>query len=361
LFGFGWSVAWWYAAGIRILPESRRYALEFELFLFVAGVALLHRLSQSSNPLLRLRGAATAVVLSAFGLAQLWNYTTQGFARRNPIPKEQTIEHRLALRLAALAPRGRVFASGGLRFRLNSWLPVPQVGGSFESGLDNRLPLQLAFQVRTGVNSQPGRESLDAIAELKTLGVEYLVVHGPKSREHYRDFWNPKKFEGYLEVVHREEDDTIYRVPFTSYAHLARSEELPDWPRGSILPVLEPDAAASEDPARPKLRAEWRGPNSMVIEGPMRENMYVSVHVSDHSGWVALQDGIPIVHEPDWMGLMVLTPRPSAHSRIELRFDGTPEQRAFAALSVLVWLAAAIYLIRNLRWPTRVRPPSLTP
>jgi len=51
------------------------------------------------------------------------------------------VEYRLAEWIAQHPPEGRVFASGGLRFRLNSWFDIPQVGGGFETGLQNRFPV----------------------------------------------------------------------------------------------------------------------------------------------------------------------------------------------------------------------------
>jgi hypothetical protein len=39
---------------------------------------------------------------------------------------------------------GRVMASGGMRFRLDSWFDIPQVGGGFETGLQDRIPVDLA-------------------------------------------------------------------------------------------------------------------------------------------------------------------------------------------------------------------------
>ena len=56
-------------------------------------------------------------------------YATKDNGKWAPFPKEQTIEYRLARWIADRNPTGRVFAFGGLCFRLNSWFDVPQVGG----------------------------------------------------------------------------------------------------------------------------------------------------------------------------------------------------------------------------------------
>lgn len=206
-FGFGWLVLWFYGRGLNTIPESRRYALEFELFLVVALFEYFRLVLRRPRPVAWFCVLVPAVCLVAAGWNQTRRYTTQGFSARNPVPVEQTIEYRLARKLAELKPEGRVFVSGGLRFRLNSWFPIAQVGGGFESGLKDRTPVVLADRIRATASGE------EAIRDLRALGVEYVVVHGEGSREHYRDFKHPKKFERLLEVAHREEDDTIYRVP----------------------------------------------------------------------------------------------------------------------------------------------------
>jgi hypothetical protein len=72
------------------------------------------------------------------------------------------------------------------------------------------------------------------VLQLKAIGAEYLVVHGPRSKEYYHDFKNPEKFDGLLESVYREEDDVIYRISVSSLAHLVRPNEVPPEP-----PLLE--------------------------------------------------------------------------------------------------------------------------
>ena len=346
-FGFGWVVLWFYNRGINTLPESRRYALEFELF-FVLLIFEYFRLTlRRPRPVAIFCTVILAFFLVTAGWAQVGRYTTQGFGRRNPVPVEQTIEHRLAAKLASLKPRGRVYASGGLRFRLNAWFEIPQVGGGFESGLRNRTPVVLAHQVRTGLNSTPGQETADAILALRTMGVEYIVVHGTKSREHYRDFSNPLKFDGVLELVHREEDDSIYRVPYRSLAHLVRWEERLEWPRASKLPRLSPYVAAMDDPSRSPLATEWIGNNQLRISGRVDPEMLVAVPVSYDAGWRATQGDHEVEILRDSLGFLMLRAEPVSSPPIVLTYRGTPEPYLMSGLSALVWLAALARLRRE--------------
>lgn len=343
-FGFGWVVLWFYQRGINTLPESRRYALEFELFFLILIFEYFRLALRRPRPV-----AVFCTVIPLFFLIQAvrpdtGRYLTQGFGRRDPIPRERTIEYRLAAKLASLNPQGRVYASGGLRFRLNAWFDIPQVGGAFESGLRNRMPITLAYQVRTGLNSLPGQEAADAILALRTMGVEYIVVHGAESREHYRDFTNPLKFEGILELVHREEDDSIYRVPFHSLAHLVLWEDRLEWPRESKLPLLARYVAAMD--AFPKLSTAWTG-GQFRITGPIEPHTLVAVAMSHDDGWHAVQGDREIEILKDNLGFMMLRASPARNAKIVMSYRSTVEPYLMAALSGLVWLGAFAWL----RWP----------
>lgn len=338
---FLWIVLWFYWGGLNTVPESRRYALEMEMFLMLA-VFEWFRLAMRA-PVLPLRYFAVCIALAVVvsGWGQVWKYCTQGFGQRHPLPRESTIEYRIAQRLAALNPQGRVLASGGLRFRLNSWFEIPQVGGGFESGLKTRMPLNFGYQIRMGERLP------DIVRELETLGVEYVVVHGPKSREYYRDFKSPRKFEGVLAEVWREEDDVIYRVPFSSLAHAVAPEELSLGQPFGVLSPLDPYPAAIGDPARPKLTAVWNGASDLSIDGPIAEGRVASVQVNYDSGWRAEQDGRSIAVERDKLGYLVVRAMPSPMARIHLAYRGTPEQYGMAALSLMVWAGSMIAALRN--------------
>ena len=348
-FTFGWLATAWYVYGLDTIPESRRYALEFELFLLVAIAEALRLALSRPNPTVRLCAAGAAGVALLVGLPQLWAYTTQKAALWKPAPREQTVEYRLAQWLAQHPSSGRVFASGGLRFRLNSWFDIPQVGGGFESGLRNRMPVDLAYRIRTAKELRPGREAQDTVTELKALGVDYVVVHGPNSKEYYRDFERPERLAEMLPVAYREADDTIYRLAAPRLAQPVTPEELPGKVAEHRPWVLEPYVAAMEDTGRPLLRTRWQDPGTLVLDGEVPPGHLLALRVNYDAGWRATQNGQEIQTAEDRLGYLVLHAAASPAAHIELRYRGTREQRVMAALSATAWIAALVALWRR-RW-----------
>jgi hypothetical protein len=346
-FVFGWIATAYYIYGVDTIPESRRYAIEFEFFLVLALVEGIRLTLQSPNQTVRLCAWCTGGVLLLAGLPQVFSYTTQGWDRWRPVARETTIEYQLAHWLSAHPAQGRVFASGGLRFRLNSWFDVQQVGGGFETGLRNRVPVDLAWDIRAASHPRPGREAEDTLLELKALGVEYVVVHGPNSREYYRDFVRPERLGAGMQAVYRTEDDTIYQIPVRGLANLVRRGELADTHAKEHHDMLERYAAAIGDTSRPALRARWMDMSTLAIAGPTPEGQLVSVQVNADSGWHATQDGKGIPIGQDRLGFIVLEPAPAAATRIELRHTATLEQQLMATLCALAWLASLVAFWRT--------------
>jgi hypothetical protein len=198
---------------LDVLPEAHRYAMEFELFLILALCAWAQAAWNSG-----LRSRQAIVVLFALamlsqGLYQPLQFVGSGWSWFQPVKTASTIEYQMAKWLADHGGQGRALVSGGLRFRINAWFDVPIAGGGFESGTKSRTPVEWASRIRHDLN-----DAEQAIARMQAMGIEYVVVHGPKSSEFYRDYRDPLKFEGKLERVYTSGDDVIYRVPFRSLA-----------------------------------------------------------------------------------------------------------------------------------------------
>lgn len=348
-FVFGWICTAHYLYGVDPIPESRRYAIEFELFLALALIEYLRLMLKSTNQTIRLCAYGMGGMLLLAGAPQLYSYMTQGW-QWLPIEPESTIEYQVADWIHQHPPQGRVFASGGLRFRLNSWFDLAQVGGGFETGLRNRVPVDLVYDIRGG------HEPEETLLKLKALGAEYVVVHGPKSKEYYRDFVRPERITGTLPVVFHTADDTVYALPPRRMAFLIRPEEVAQTDAREHREVLERYVSAIDDPARPVLRTQWLGTNTLSMTGPAPAGDVVTVQVNADPGWQATQDGREIPMAQDKLGFVVLHPTPAANTRLELHFGGTLEQRLMALLCGLTWITCLAVLWRTRRTlPTEAR------
>lgn len=347
-FGFGMPVMLFYRYGVNPFPESRRYALEFELFVILIWVAVVRMLR--AKPDWRWRWAGTFVLLVGLlsETPHVVKYATHFYANWNPVRVEDAKQHKVAAAIAALQPRGRVFASGETRFRLNAWYPIPQAGGVFESGLKSRAALAIAYQLRTDLGMPAGREGETSVHLLHALGAEYVVVHDATSDDFYRDFKNPKKFEGVLEKVWSDGGDAIYRVPDFRFAMPVTGDELP---RGlAIDGDRNPWRKYSEavaDKARPQLDFRWRTARHAAITGALQSGATVAINVPHDPNWRAYLNGQPVPLAKTAVDTMVAGPLPAAGRQLDLRFEPSTEEYACAAISILTILCCLGYSLRK--------------
>lgn len=348
VFGYGLPVILFYRYGINAFPESRRYALEFEVCLLLLIVYAVRFLITDRRFGVRSLGWLTLLAFLLWQTPIVTRFLGHRYQKWQPVAKEETTEHRVASALSNLHPTGRVFASGGTRFRLNSWYPIPQVGGVFETGLKTRLPLIIGYQVRSDLGLAPGREAEESIMMLRAFAVEYIVVHGPNSEEFYRDYKNPRKFEGVLEKVWEEKDDAIYRVTPVRYAHLVKTAEIPTITiQYGYQKPWYPYVNALLDPARPALDFRWDNARHATITGALPQGMHVAFAIPWDPNFRAYQNGVPVPVRANSTGLMVTEPLPAASNSLELRFEPSWEERGCAILSLGAALFCAWRLARR--------------
>ncbi len=353
---FLWIAGGFYLYNFDTIPESRRYVLEFEFFLFLALFAWLKFALDSREGVDRFAASLALFLLLLQSSTQLSLSFTRKWSDWGLRDAAQTLEFNLARWLESQQPRGRVFVSGGLRFRLNARTRLHQIGGTFESGLRNRLAPQYFYQVRTDADSAPGQEALDALRELTAIGAEYAVVHDTQSEEFYRDIKSPAKFQALGPVVFSPTPhDRIHRLPFRSLAHLVKPEE---FPRDIYKNTLPPFHAALTDPARPTLAVSELHPGHWRISGPIPAGHHIAFSMNWDPGWRASQDGQPLTPHSNALGLITLPARPSSHSTIDLIFTPSTEQQSLAVLSALAWIASISLCIRSRSWPASTSTPS---
>jgi hypothetical protein len=332
------------------IPESRRYALEAEMFFFCVVAEAGRRLSALGSRVMRDVAVAGVTAVAAYGSFQAHAYIVHTWILMRPSPRELHPEFRVARLLNERSTEGRVYVSGGTRFRLNSWFAVPQLGGTFESGLENRAVLPVIYHVMTGRQSPLEHRVRDAVWLLRAMGVEYFAVHGAKSREHWRDINHPWLFRQELTPVWEEGDDAVYQLPFRSLANLVSPEELPRaLPTGANVPLIEPFIRALDDESRPRARLRRISNSEFEVESAAPGGLWLNVAVSHHPGWRVTQDGQPVEVQASVLGQMVVKPRPAASSTFRFRYLPSWQQVVGSAVSLLAWVVSLAVLWRGRR------------
>jgi hypothetical protein len=305
-------------AGVHLVPQPQRYHLEFELAVALTLAFALSRLLRGTDVRQRpVVAAVTALVILA-QVAHLRKYATR---QLGPIAIEQTVEYSASRWLDENLPGKRVFAAGSTQFWLNAFADNPQLGGGFDEGMRNpRTP-----HVRYGIPYLISDGEM-AAAWLRAYGVQAVVVGGEQTRDVYRVFRDPAKFEGVLPELWRDGDDVIFGVPHRSDS-LAKVIRRADVVAKTPLDQNDTEAMlryvrAFEDASLPVAEIEWRDAGTATIEAELRREHVVSVQISHHPGWSATVDGRKVAIRRDGLGQMIVEPRCDGPCRIELRYDG---------------------------------------
>jgi hypothetical protein len=230
---------------------------------------------------------------------------------------------------------------GSSAYWLTAFSDTPELGGGFEQGRIDEVLGPASSWIYNGTGEQ-------AVLWLKALGVQAVAVSGPGSTEAYRDFADPRKFEGVLEPLWRDGGDVLYRVgKRASLARVVPRTELVARTPGSESDVepLRRYVAALEDASMPEARVTWANAHSGRIETDLGVGQAVSVQMAWHRGWRASEEGTSIAIERDALGMMTIFPRGSGKVAIDLEYDGGVEMRiakwvsGITALILLGWAA----------------------
>jgi hypothetical protein len=242
---------------------------------------------------------------------------------------------------------------GSIAHWANAFTPTPQFSGSEGTMAYS----QIQQRAMTAIYDDA------SIAWLKAYGASAVVVPGPGSREFWKPFAHPEKFDGVLPSLGSEDGVTIYRVPqrSLSLAHVVPESALVmQTPMQAPIQTPMPSAgtqlgrykldryiAALDDAAFPEAPLQWQGRNRMRIRAVAKPGQVISIQVSYHPGWHARIDGRPAAVHADGLGLMWLRPEPNGASSVEMDYDGGWELRLCRWLSLVGILVAAVCLLRG--------------
>jgi hypothetical protein len=328
-------------ARIAILPQPERYHVEMEMGLCLALVFGARHLLALAHP--RARAAALALFL-AFLAWQALCYRDYATGLIQSIDITRTIQYKTAKWIDANLKGQRAMVSGDTGTWFNVFTDNPQLGAEHEPFSPNLMADIAVYTIYTGQNAGD-RDAEYSILWLKAYGCHAITVPGPQSREDYRPFRNPRKFEGVLPLLWHDEDDYIYAVPqrSQSLAHVIPADSAVVRPpiHGLDVPEVARFVAAMENPALPLADFSWRSDTRARINTEAHPGQVVALQVSYDPGWVATANGRAAAVTRDGIGLITLHPSCDGRCEILLSFDGGAQRKICLGLSALVMFGVA--------------------
>ena len=342
--------------GPHFIPQPTRYKFELELAVAWLGVFALRPLIQRLLPRYR---AAVAILLAAAAVGQAVSHRQVAKEILCPVNVAASLEYRSAKWAEANLPGQRVMMTGSMGAWLDAFTDEPQLGGQSYSTALNWMEQIAIYTVYSDQNAGD-RGAEFSLLWLQALGAQAIAVSGPQSPEAWRPFVHPRKFDGVLPVLWREDDTTIYRVPQVSIelAHVMRPAQLVSHPpiHGLDVADLRTYVAALENPTAPSATLEWLGSNRAVVRTRMEPSEVVSTQINYHPGWHARVAGTERRVYADGLGLMAIDPQCTGDCEIDLEFDGGVESKMCLAASAAVLLAVLAGFFWRARRDSNPRP-----
>jgi hypothetical protein len=334
--------AHWFKINIIPQPERFHLGMEIGLVMLAAGIAVL-----VVSRWRRVYYAALVVTLLA---AAVQTRTYARYAKRLAAPFDvtQTLEYQVTRWMESALPGQRVFIAGSTQFWMNAWSDQPQVTGCCLPGMPNPMDWIVSWQVPSGAGAGD-RDAEIALLWMRMWGAQAVVVNGPHSRDAYRAWANPAKFDGILPKVWERGDDRVYRIPSrtTSLAHIIHADEVVSRSpiNGIDTDPLKAFVRAIEDPTRAEASLVWTSRHSARINADLAPGDLVSVQETWARGWHAAVSGKRREVSKDGMGLMVIHPVTSGKAAIDLYYDGGVESWVFDVLCVLGWVGLVGWVV----------------
>jgi hypothetical protein len=336
-----------YYAGLHFVPQPNRYRIEADIALIWIAVFCLRPLIERCP-----KGARVVLILSFVMLAgnQIVTYRRYTKLLLGRIDVTRSIEYRTAKWLEQNLPGQRVMMAGSIASWGNAFANVPQISAQPYTTTPNWTAYVSTWVISSGENAG-AQDAAVSILWLKAFGARAITVPGPQSPEYWKQFVNPRKFEGMLPVIWRDRDTSIYRVsdrPF-SLAHVIRPDDIVRHKpvNGLDLGEVRRYVAAIEDPVRPPAALRWEGDNRAVIDARLQPGEIVSTQITYHPGWHARMNGIAAEIASDGIGLMTVAGAGcSGECRIVLEYNGGAELRACRAASAGISILLLFYFAR---------------
>jgi hypothetical protein len=337
-------MAFWTKIYLVFQPERYHHEMDLALCVLVGLICPdLQPMRKKAIP------ALIVLTVSIAALSQALRIKRQAEYLASPVTIDSTIEHHVAKFLAARFPNQRVMPTGSCSLWFNAFADTPQLSGGHDPTAPNWIQRVAVFMIYSGMNAGD-RDAEISVLWLKAFGVRAISVHGSNSREHWKPFRNPRKFEGVLPVLWREGDDEIYQVPSAAwtYSHVIPAAALVKRPPAHGLDVeqVRTYVEAIERASSRPTRESYFGTDRLKIEtGRIPQDHVLSIQMNYHPGWRAEINGLRQETMKDGLGLLAVKARCPDGCVVDLVFDGGLEQRVTSIASGLVTLFGVVWML----------------
>lgn len=308
--------------GRVIVPIAHRFQLEMEVglcaLLALAALAVAARLPK------RLQYATLAIlVIAGFFQARYYRRESRNTTKAtDPATVEQ---YPVSKWLAANMGDQRVFASGTIAIWMNLFSDVPQFFGCCDQSIRTNEYRAALYQIYSGEGADSKEGEISALW-LKLYGIRAIaMIDAPDLEQSYR---NPKKFEGVLPVLWRDDRSVVYQVPASDngLAHVVPKSALPirhPYNGIDIEPIAPLVNALDHPPASTRFR--WVNQHEAEITATTAADDVIYVQQTCDPGWHTDRD-LPVTC--DLLGQTVIDPGTAGNHTIRLIYSGGPEDQA---------------------------------
>lgn len=331
---FSFIVLTWYLFKKPILPEPNRFMPEIEMNVAILLGLLLTFLYQ------KIKFLGPILLIFIFGLS-FWlslPFLKNSQEMTRPYPDiSQTSEYQIANWLSENTKEKRVYATGSTGFWLNVFSDVPQVRGGADQGATNPWWNHAAYQINTSENAKAGEDGPIALLWLRAFNVSYIVVNLPHSRDAFKDYRNPYKFQDLLEPVYDKRGDIIYKVPLKSesLAQVVDEKKLKELkkPYNAIDKVALAEYVDWVDEKAKNADFAWLSNQEFKVKANTSKDEIISVQITYDPGWKIKKGKGKI--EKDTLGLLLIKPAQEGEMEFHLKHGKT----FFDFLGILITLA----------------------
>ena len=314
-----------------IVPQPERYHLELEAALAMLAALAGHEILKRTP---RTAGIAAMVILTLLLVQPMRIGRRYARWMIGGIDITQTSEWKTADWLNRNWSGERVMVPGSTAFWLTAFSDAPQLWGGYEQGVTNHQVRAAMYGLTNGAG---GDWPAWSVLWLKALGAQAVEVTGPGSTEVFKDFRDPNKFDGILNVLWRDRGDVLYGVgiPHRSLARVVPRANLVARTPTSAADVepLRPYVAALDDSSMPEAPFSWSSAHSARIVTNLAPGQVISWQESFHKGWHASVNGRDVPITRDALGVMIIDVQVTGPVTVDLNYDGGLEMRLAHGLS----------------------------